>query len=535
MNLDKSQTVDSQISAVTVYTDRARITRQAVVTLQGEERELVLTGLPVTIETESVRATGTGTVAVRLLGVRIERIYATEPVVERIARLIEEIQLLGEQKRSIQDAIRSLTLQRDFVQNLAERSVERFSQSLARQQVGLEQTKDLLNFIGQQHQEFSTAIARDEKQLHQLNQHLEVKSQQLQQIQTPQAKESFRIAIAIEPTAPGDFALEVSYEVDRASWTPLYDLQVNSEHNTLNLGYLAEVEQNTGEDWLDVVLTLSTAKPGWGTLPPKPIPWYVNIAPPPPNFPTMKRGALLGATGADEADGIVALAAPSAAPLAAFAAETVVAEVTREGGVVTFELSRNSNIPSDGAPHKITIFADEYPCRIEYLAIPRLVSFAYLQALVTNPVTGSTLLPGKANIYRDRTFVGTTELENVSLGQEFTLNLGIDEGLKIDRDLVERQVEKKLIGGQRRTTYAYRLLVTNLRDRTVNLKLIEQLPVSRNEQIKIRLVRLHPQIPLGEMGILEWSLLLAPHARQEIYYQFAVEHSPDLNLVGLDI
>jgi uncharacterized protein (TIGR02231 family) len=73
-----------------------------------------------------------------------------------------------------------------------------------------------------------------------------------------------------------------------------------------------------------------------------------------------------------------------------------------------------------------------------------------------------TLLPGKANIFRDNIFVGTTQLENIAPGQEFKLNLGIDEGLKIERDLVERQVDKKLIGNQRRITYSYRLIITNL-------------------------------------------------------------------------
>ncbi|MBW4620609.1 MAG: mucoidy inhibitor MuiA family protein [Cyanosarcina radialis HA8281-LM2] len=532
--MNQSKTVDTKISAVTIYTDRSQIVRHSVVALQGEERELVLPGLPVSIETESVRATGKGTVAVRLLGVRIERLYTTEPVAERVALLTAEIQQLEDQKRSIIDAMRSLILQRDFVQKLAEKSVDRFSQSLARQQVGLDRTKALLDFVGQEYQELSTQIAQDEKQLQALEQQLRAKYQQLQQIQSPAPKESFSIFIAIEPTAAGDFELEVSYEVYGASWTPLYDLRVNSENNALNLIYLAEVCQNTGEDWMDVALTLSTAKPGLGTLPPKPVPWYVDIMPPPPVSLMMKRRALLAAASDDEIDAI-ADAAPSAMSMATVPAESVVAEVAREGSVVTFGLSRNSNIPSDGTPHKVTIFADEYPCRIEYLAIPRLVSFAYLQALVTNPVTGSTLLPGRANIYRDRTFVGTTELENVAPGQEFTLNLGIDESIKIDRDLVERQVDKKLLGGQRRTTYGYRLIITNLGDRTVNLKAIEQLPVSRNEQIKVRLIRLHPQITLGEMGMLEWSLILAPHSKQEIYYQFAIEHSPELNLVGLDI
>jgi uncharacterized protein (TIGR02231 family) len=169
------------------------------------------------------------------------------------------------------------------------------------------------------------------------------------------------------------------------------------------------------------------------------------------------------------------------------------------------------------------------------VAMPRLVSFAYLQANVKNNPNGATLLAGKANIFRDNVFVGTTGLENIAPAQEFKLNLGIDEGLKIERDLVERLVDKRLISNQRRITYSYRLIVTNLLEKEVNLKLTEQLPVSRNEQIKVRLSRSNPQIQLGEMGILEWLLTLPPQERRDIYYQFNVEYPPDLMVVGLEI
>jgi uncharacterized protein (TIGR02231 family) len=216
-------------------------------------------------------------------------------------------------------------------------------------------------------------------------------------------------------------------------------------------------------------------------------------------------------------------------------AETATAKVSREGGTVSFQVGGNTKIPSDGTPHKVMVFSENYPFKPEYIAVPRLVSFAYLQAVVVNPLTGATLLPGKANIFRDNTFVGTVQLENVSPGQEYKLNLGIDERLKIERELVERQVDKKLIGQQRRMSYAYRLNVTNLHQVQVHLTLQEQLPVSRNEQIKVRLTLTNPKIVAGEMGLLEWIMSLPPQAKQELYYQFVVEHPPDLTVIGLDI
>ena len=532
-NLDSIKTIDTRICEVTVYTDRALVTRRGTVSLTGNERELAIVSLPATLETESVRATGAGTVAVQLLGVRSERVFSSEPVADGIAELTQQIQELETQKRAIKDKLDARRIQLKFVEVLSEKSARFFSRSIAKQQVGLNETGELLNFLGTNYLKYVSTIAQHERQQRKLDNQIKALKEKLQQVRTSHSQQSFNIIVAIEPSGSGNFELQLSYVVKRASWTPLYDLRVNTTNNQINLHYLADVKQNTGEDWTGVALTLSTAKPGLGSLPPQLKPWYIEIF-------ELKEPAVPDSS-EDDFLNLEALFAGGDAGNSfrsegqRIEAEIATAQVSREGGTVSFQIGGNTNIPSDSSRQKVTVFSENYPSQPEYIAVPHLVSFAYLQAVVVNPLTGATLLPGKANIFRDNTFVGTVELENVSPGQEYKLNLGIDEGLKIERQLVERQVDKKLIGNQRRTSYAYRLSVTNLRQVQVHLTLQEQLPVSRNEQIKVRLTLTNPKIVAGEMGLLEWIMSLPPQAKQELYYQFVVEHPPDLTVIGLDI
>jgi uncharacterized protein (TIGR02231 family) len=532
------KTVQSEIVAVTVYADRALVTRRGVVSLTGIEQELVINPVPMTLETESVRVSGTGTVGVRLLGVSSDRLYTTEPIAERVAHLTRQIEQLEAEKRHLQAQVDALALQSSFIEGLREKTQEPFSQSLSRKNLSLSETLDFLNFLGSQYSEYAIASGECKTQQQELDKQLQALRTSLQKIQTPHPQESFRLVVGVEVSGEGEFELEVSYLVNRASWTPLYDLRFSTTSDIVHLSYLAEITQSTGEDWIGANLTLSTAKPGLGTLPPKLQPWYIdNVRPQitrqrlsrfaaqPPLLPSIAAPA--GEENWQEED--------EAKEDSLIPAETVTAEVSKEGSVVTFKLNSGGNIPSDGAPHKTTIFNDDYPCNFDYVAMPRLVSFAYLQANVKNSPNGATLLPGKANIFRDHVFIGITRLENIAPGQEFKLNLGIDEGLKIERDLVERLVDKRLISNQRRITYSYRLIITNLLEKQVNLKVTEQLPVSRNEQIKVRLTRSNPQIQLGEMGILEWELTFAAQERREIYYQFNLEHPPELMVIGLDV
>jgi uncharacterized protein (TIGR02231 family) len=531
------KTVQSEIVAVTVYADRALVTRRGIVSLTGIEQELVITPVPMTLETESVRLSGTGTVGVRLLGVSSDRLYTTEPIDERVAHLTRQIEQLEAEKRHLQAQVDALALQSSFIEGLREKTQEPFSQSLSRKNLSLSETLDFLNFLGSQYSEYAIASGECKTQQQELDKQLQALRISLQKIQTPHPQESFSLVVGVEVSGEGEFELEVSYLVNRASWTPLYDLRFSTTNDIVHLSYLAEITQSTGEDWIGANLILSTAKPGLGTLPPKLQPWYIDTVRPQITRQRLSRFAA-------QPPLLPSIAAPAAEENwqeqdeakedSLIPAETVTAQVSKEGSVVTFKLNSGGNIPSDGAPHKTAIFNDDYPCNFDYVAMPRLVSFAYLQANVKNSPNGATLLPGKANIFRDHVFIGTTGLENIAPGQEFKLNLGIDEGLKIERDLVERLVDKRLISNQRRITYSYRLIITNLLEKQVNLKVTEQLPVSRNEQIKVRLIRSNPEIQLGEMGILEWELTFAAQERREIYYQFNVEHPPELMVIGLD-
>jgi uncharacterized protein (TIGR02231 family) len=276
------QIVDTQIAEVTVYSDRARVTRRGKGTLAGQEQELAIVGLPMTLQTESVRATGAGTVAVRLMGVRTEKVFSTEPVGERVAQLTKAIQQLKKRKRLIHNQLASRQLPRRFIQILTEKSVQHFSRSLSQKTVGLNETDEFLNFLERRYRADSDAIAQYREEQQKLDRELEILQQQLEQVKHPRPKESWSIIVTVATAVAGDFDLEVSYVVDRASWTPLYDLHTSSSGDLLTLSYLAEVQQTTGEDWLGVALTLSTAKPGLGTLPPKLEPWYIEAPRPLP-------------------------------------------------------------------------------------------------------------------------------------------------------------------------------------------------------------------------------------------------------------
>ena len=529
-------TNDCKICEVTVYHNQALVTRRGKIKLNGGQQEIVIANLPLSVHADSVTARCLDNPNVQLLAVRTERIFANESLQQRTNQILGKIRQLEDQKRQLEDQINSVQLQQTFIQSFSEKSVDRFTNNLSSESLNLTEVQELVDFLGKSYQNYAQSITEHEKELTEIERRLEVLHQQLRQIQQPvykQIQSSISISIILESTLPGNCELEINYLVSQVNWTPFYDLRNSNIIKQINLNYLAEIKQKTGEDWTDVNLNISTAKPNLANQTLKLKPWYITGRKLPSCSPKNRQShddfAELEALLAEEND--------PAKKTELMQEQKLVEQPNNFPGIVTFKLDKNYTILSDGTPHKVTIFNKDLPGRTEYVAILRQMSFAYLEATVTNNTNSVTLLPGKANIFFDNALIGTTELEKIAPGEEFKLNLGIDRDLKIEQHLVERDIE--IIGNYRRTTFGYKLTVLNFKAEKVKLKLIVQLPVSRDEKVKVRLTSINPETHLGKMGQLEWLLnLKAKGKRQfkrEIYYQFSIEHPTEITIESLDI
>jgi uncharacterized protein (TIGR02231 family) len=518
-------TIESQITDVTVYNFQALVTRTASVKLTGQEKELIFGDLPSTIEPNSIRVSTVVTDPIKVMSVRTEKIFDTRSTSNSLTKVDRTITHLQNQIKIKNQQLNSLKNLRESLKFLNDKSIEGYAFRLSRKESDhISNIKNLLDFIELKYDEYNGQIIAIENKIQNLEKQILFLQQQRQQFLETDTPQNLNIIAVIEAKTEMEYQIEVSYLIRGAYWNPLYDFTAETNSNLLKLTYLAEVKQSTGEDWSNVNLTLSTAKPALGFIPPKPEPWYLNLF----NNYTMARMEM--GSGIDTA---ITSTRAQGNNEGSFDTKAV-ANVEKTGSIINFRIEGKSNISSNGNPHKIMVFEDRYSYKLQHIAIPYLVSFAYLQAKIHNPQFGVTLLRGKANIFRDSVFVGTNEIDNIAPGQDFDLNLGIDESLKIERSLAEHQTDKTLISNKKRITYAYRISVTNLVDHEKSLKLIEQLPVSRHEQLKVSLNQFNPKTDQKEMGILEWNLVILPNAKREIYYQFAVECPPDYTVLGLE-
>lgn len=527
--------LQTDIVAVTVYQDRAQVVRRGTITLEPGSHRLEVGPLPVHLVVESVRARGEGTAQARLLGVDVIQRFYEKPPAEAVEELERRLDELQDEEMALKRELKRLGTQIAFLAGLGD-TAQPFVRGVAFGKTDVETGERLLQFalagLEQAHaRQGEIAVRRRE-----IKREREKLERELEKVRSARPTMRYAAAVEVEVLSPGDLTLEVVYQVTKASWQSLYDLRLPEEDGDhLELTYLGQVVQRTGEDWPEVELTLSTARPALAATLPELKPWYLRpyverrrpVAAA-PKMAKMAKGAILEEeiTYAEEEEYLKA--PPSPAPM-----EVLTAEVQSEGATVTFRLPRPANIPADGSSHKVTVAEAELTAELDYITTPRLAQAVYRRAKVTNS-SELTLLPGKANLFHGGEYVGTTELERVAPGEEVELYLGVDDRLPVERELVRHDVDKRILGGKRRLHYAYKITVQNLTAQEARVVVKDQIPVPQHEAIKVRLDDADPRPDKqDDLGIMEWHLTLPPQGKQIIRYEFTVEHPPEMEVVGL--
>ncbi|GCE47010.1 uncharacterized protein (TIGR02231 family) [Thermosporothrix hazakensis] len=536
--------INASIQEVTVYNDRALITRRGTIHLPAGEHEVEVQNLPQhTIQRESLRAAGTGPEGTRILNVELQTQFYSRAPEEDLTRLDQEIEELEQQQRLLEAQQGALQDRQQWLRALGEESKE-FAHGLSRGTMRPQDCTDFFRFAAQQALDDARASLDLHLQLQKLLQDIDARKRERQQKQGNQSPDRLTARVTIELPTEGDFTLELSYLVTGASWEPRYDVRVatSAEQETtgdVELTYNGMVTQQTGETWNEVRISLSTARPSLAAVLPELRPWYLKEHTPPVPFaraaqPAM-RYSMLSASKIAESSDMPAGAPPLPPEPAAAPASISTAEIESSGAATVFHIGHSVDIPSDGSPHKTTIVIDKYPCEFDYVCAPALEKVAHLRGTITN-TSASPLLAGQASIFLDGNYVGTTEIKLTAPGEQFRVFLGLDERLKVERKLTEANVEKGnlLQGDIRRLTYGYQITVQNYASTTRNIVVCDRLPVPQHERIKVRVTQLQPPpVERTKLELLTWKKALATDEKYTIDYRFVVEHPRDLRVVGL--
>lgn len=517
----------SDVTAAVLYPRGATVTREIPFEAPAGRHDLILTDLPQGTPLDSVRVSVDGA-TLGSLTVRNDFVPPRSADDDAAFKLAEaEVERLEEELRQGLAAVERITLEATaaeariaFLARLGE------SEGVAEMEVA--SLRDLASMIGEETLA-AKQIALDarlradaaKRDLKELREDLEKARQALQAL-VPEDEARAMLAVSISGQDQMQGKLTVSYNIREASWRPVYDVKLDRMEGRLDIERGALVAQQTGENWRDVAVTLSTARPSGQTAPGQIWPWQRWIEDPAqPRQKQLERtqsGAVLGAlVGAADAE---------------LAAEPAIeeADAVFDGLAVTYSYPSPVSVASRADNIRLSLGDLTTSAETVAQAVPLTDTNAFLMASITNDM-GELILPGTAMFYLDGRFVGRQGLELIPAGGEADLAFGPIDGLRLTRTVLDRnEGDRGLISKSNELSEAVEIKVENLTGEAWPIRLLDRIPFSEQEDLEITWTakpRPNEENVDGKRGIMAWEFDLGAGQSQLIELDHTLEWPED--------
>jgi uncharacterized protein (TIGR02231 family) len=499
---------NSTLRSVTVFRDRALVTRFREVDLPKGVHSVQFEGLPWTL-TEAGLTAGIEAGGARIVGVEVvsssREVHEDDVALEEVRKEAEaKVDALG----LVRDRIEALLAERQYLRTALVPPAATAGQSVGQVEAGLRfvsTTESRISRELRQQQDDAEELAED---LHPL----------LVKMEDPLASGQ-PVQVDVEVDAPGKVRLVLEYAVPGAGWSPAYNARLDPKTGVVDLDVYGVVQQRTAEDWTDAEILLSTANPAAPGTAEQLVPWALG------------RSGSAGAYHLESGTG-----ATTGAPPAPSGGGVVGGEMTADvqrGGVVVLAIPGRRTIRGDGSPQRLPVGTQRLSATSSLLTVPKLEPAVSRQTRVK--YDGKLpLLAGEVSTFVGRDFVGSRFLDTVIPGEALELAFGTDDRFRVTRELVERQSERV---GRKSTRYTFRFKTTVLNhgDAAQAVSLVDQVPLAQDAGIEVDVTELTGGARDPVDGKVSWTLQVPAHGEVVVELAFSVVIPDELSYVANEL
>ncbi|MDR6966708.1 uncharacterized protein (TIGR02231 family) [Flavobacterium arsenatis] len=330
-----------------------------------------------------------------------------------------------------------------------------------------------------------------------------------------------KLVLQVMNETAGNVDFSINYLTNNANWKPFYDLRANSVSAPIEMMYKAQVVQNTGIDWKQVKLTLSSGNPNQNNQAPLLSSWFLRYGYD-KNFgylndaSVMNKIAIRGAV-----SGLKVKESEKAE--ASVSNYTTIQENQLN---ISFDIDIPYDILSNGKAHSVALKEINLPATYKYYAAPRVEKEAFLLAEISD-YSKYNLLQGEANIIFEGMYVGKTFINPNQTSDTLNLSMGRDKKISIKREKVVDKSGTKFLSSKKEQTFTFDITTRNNKKEAVELLLKDQYPLSSDKEIEIELKESDGAKINTETGILTWDLNLKPNETKKIRISYKVKYPKD--------
>ncbi len=512
---NNTQTTASDLKEVTVYRSQARLVQEANYSIPSGTTEVTIEGISTSINPATLQVFIKG--KAELISASYNTNYfsnATQSPQEK--RWLDSLELLG-------DKINLLNAEKQVYSE--ELDLLKSNKSLSNDKTTFTATdvENLANMYRRRALEIKQKMLALDKNIKEQTEAKDRVQKQLNEFNTVKNRPTGQIVLTLYSTQPTTGAVRCAYSITGAGWAPQYDLRSEGLNQPITLVQKADVYQSSGIDWEHVKLTISTGNPAQNNNRPILNPLYVNfveyrVTTSAYKTMDMKR------YGYENPAPSMNLALEEGKKEDRFDEVTTQAINVEDNTVsVSYELQLPQDVPTDGKAHTIQYDKQDIPATYIYHTVPRLDPAAFLLAKIVD--WGKyNLMAGTANIFFEGAYVGQSAINPNVTSDTLLLSFGRDERITVKRNKITDLCETKCIGSNKTDKYVYDIVIKNTKQQPIDIEVLDQLPVSKQSDIKVELEEGSGAQYNSEIGKLEWKFTIAPQQSQKTRFIYSVKY-----------
>jgi uncharacterized protein (TIGR02231 family) len=520
------QIIKSEVRKVRLFLTSGEMTHEAAVKVVKGRNKIVFSGISAYADPQSIQFTAPGDYRIVSQSTEID-FLAAEQYNPTIRTLKDSLGLLKDRHQENADMIGAYN---------AELALMNTNKDLGgnQQNLTVAQIKEAAEYYRTRTLDINRALSKLNKEQERLNEDISRMRFRLTELNYDENQRSNQVIILLDADGPMTLNAALQYQVSDCGWAPAYDLVATDLNSPISLKYKAQVYNNTGNEWKDVQLTLSTADPRLSASKPMLSPWFlsywngqdqiayaqkpgayeyraqaereINIANQRSydNYMLDKNdiGNQQYARNLTEWDALVQGKSTAVQQVAMKQIE--VSELSAD-----FPVAAPFSCPSDSKPYMVEIKQMSLPATFSHISVPKLEQSAYLQANIVG-WQDLDLIPGPAHVYFAGNYVGMSTIETRNVSDTLSLSFGRDSKIQVSRKLKSEMTVRKTMGNTKKETYYYDITVRNNRSTPVKLTVYDQIPVSQNGEIIVSTENSSDGDRDNSTGEIKWELTLQP-------------------------
>ena len=575
------RTISAKLESATVFRKGAELTHSTNTALSKGENEIFIEGLSPVIDENSLKIKMSGGVTIMAHSFS-QNFLTNNPADANIKRLQDSIDRYNKELVRINS---KMQINDDLIQLLKANNSIGGSQN----GVSVNELMKMMDYYKSKSSELSDEIVVYTARKTVVNEKINSFTRQLDSEKRKNDKVSGRLYLKLLCPAAGNFTIGVSYYTEYASWEPCYDLQSDGTDKPLKIVYKADIRQTTGLDWEKVNLTLSTVIPSNGKVAPILQAWFLEYIIATPTMKSMNIPAqntlsyrtqnkmmefdevsdeykndaffIRGTGGINKekplyiVDGVIVtdeyfssidpsyikdfsvLKDEAATSLYGARASNGVIIITLKSGMddlyvtaseseidLNYKIDLPYSIAGNGNPQNVVLRTAETEADYRYYCAPKLDKAVFLTASIKNREK-LNLLPGKANITVEGSYMGTTFIDPDNVRETLDLTLGQDNRVTVKREKMQDMSSIKFLGSEVRQEFVYRISVINTKTVPVSIIVKDQYPISTQKEVIVEgLVYTGKPHENNEIGTLTWEFELAPGKTESFDLRYIVKY-----------